>query len=101
MPGQALDELTEIANSKTPTLYTQVLADKAVVHVELARAEAALGGARAFLFGVVEDMWQTVSSGREPTKRQLALGHVAATQAVETGATAARTANTLAGGSSV
>jgi alkylation response protein AidB-like acyl-CoA dehydrogenase len=97
----ALDELTEIANSKTPTLYTQVLADKAVVHVELARAEAALGGARAFLYGIVEDMWQTVSSGREPAKRQLALGHVAATQAVETGATVARTANTLAGGSSI
>jgi alkylation response protein AidB-like acyl-CoA dehydrogenase len=97
----ALDELREVAQSKTPTLYTQVLADKAVVHMELARAEAALGGARAFLYRVVEDMWQTVSAAGMPSKRDLAMGHIAATQAVETGASVTRTANTLAGGNSI
>ena len=97
----ALDELLEIAQSKTPSLYTQVLADKAVVQVEFAHAEAALGGARSFLYDVVEEMWQTVSGGQPPTKRQLALGHIAATQATETAASVTRTANTLAGGSSI
>jgi alkylation response protein AidB-like acyl-CoA dehydrogenase len=97
----ALDELTEVAQSKVPSLYTAVLADKAVVQVELARAEAALGGARAFLYTVVEDMWQSVRAGRAPSGRQLAQGRLAAVQAVETGAAVARSANTLAGGSSI
>ena len=97
----ALDELGELAQSKTPSLYTQVLADKAVAQVELARCEAALGAARSFLYETVDDMWQTVSSGRTPTKRQLALGRIAAIHGVETGAVVTRTANTLGGGSSL
>ena len=97
----ALDELGELAQSKTPSLYTQVLADKAVAQVELARSEAALGAARSFLYETVDDMWQTVSSGRTPTKRQLALGRIAAIHGVETGASVTRTANTLGGGSSL
>lgn len=97
----ALDELNEVAQSKTPTLYSQVLADKSVVHIDYARAEAALGGARSFLYDSVEAMWRSVSSGRAPSKRDLAEGHIAATHAVETGASVTRTANTLAGGSSI
>ncbi len=97
----ALDDLAEIAQTKKPTLYNDVLADKAVVQVELARAEAALRGAHSFLYDTVEDIWQTVCAGRAPTKRQIALGRAAATHAAETGAAITRTANTLAGGSSI
>jgi alkylation response protein AidB-like acyl-CoA dehydrogenase len=43
----ALDDLTELAQTKVPSLYTEVLAEKAVAQVELARAEAALGSARS------------------------------------------------------
>jgi indole-3-acetate monooxygenase len=97
----ALDELVTLAQTKIPSLYTAVLADKAVVQVEFARAEAAIGGARSFLYDAVDDIWQSVSAGREVTRRQGALGRIAAIQAAETGATVARTANTLAGGSSI
>jgi alkylation response protein AidB-like acyl-CoA dehydrogenase len=97
----ALDELNELAQSKVPSLYTTVLADKPVAQVELARAEAALGGARSFLHGIVEDMWQSVCAGQAPTARQLALGRIAATHAAETSAVVTRTANALAGGSSI
>jgi len=97
----ALDELAELARQKKPTLYTDVLADKAVAQVELARAEAALGGARAFLFDTVEDIWRTVSAGRAPSGRQLALGRAAATNAAEIAAVVTRTASTLGGGSSI
>jgi alkylation response protein AidB-like acyl-CoA dehydrogenase len=97
----ALDDLAAIAQTKKPTLYNEVLADKAVVQVEMARAEAALGGARSFLYDTVEDIWQTVCAGRAPTKRQIALGRIAAMHAAETGAAVSRTANTLAGGSSI
>ncbi|MGH7503395.1 MAG: acyl-CoA dehydrogenase family protein [Longimicrobiales bacterium] len=97
----AIDELSELAQTKVPSLYNAVLADKAIAHVELARAEAALGGARSFLHDTVEDMWRTVSAGDAPTRRQLALGRIAANHAVETAATVTRTVNTLAGGSSI
>jgi alkylation response protein AidB-like acyl-CoA dehydrogenase len=97
----ALDELIELAQAKVPTLYTQVLAEKAAAHIELARTEAALGSARSFLYDTVEEMWQAVSSGRTPTNRQLAMGRAAATHAAETAATVTRTANALGGGSSI
>jgi alkylation response protein AidB-like acyl-CoA dehydrogenase len=97
----ALDELTELAQAKVPSLYSDVLAERPVAQVELARAETALGGARSFLYDTVEGMWQTVCAGRTPTKRQLALGRTAATHAAETAAAVTRTANMLGGGSSI
>ena len=98
---RALDDLIELAQAKVPSLYTTVLADKAVVQVELAKAEAALGAARAYLYDAVEDLWRTVSAGREPTPRQVAAGRLASTHAVETAASVARTACTLTGGSAI
>lgn len=97
----ALDELSEVARTKVPTMYMAPLADKAVVHIELARAEAALGGARAFLYELAGEMWDVVRGGRTPGARELALSRIAATQAAETGASVARIANTLAGGASI
>ena len=63
--------------------------------------EAALGGARSFLYDTVRDMWDTVCAGNTPTARQLALGRIAATHAAETGAVLSQRANTLVGGSSI
>jgi alkylation response protein AidB-like acyl-CoA dehydrogenase len=97
----ALDELTELAQTKIPSLSTVVLADKPVAQVQLSQAEAVLGGARSFLFDTVEDLWETVRDGNVPTTRQIALNRAAAVQAVETAATVTRTANILSGGSSI
>jgi indole-3-acetate monooxygenase len=97
----ALDELTEIAQTKVPTLYQTTLADRPVAQVEIARAEAALGAARAFLYDAVGDVWQSVSAGRAVTNRQLAFGRLATIHAAETGATVTRTVSMLAGGSSI
>ncbi|MET0619262.1 MAG: acyl-CoA dehydrogenase family protein, partial [Thermoanaerobaculia bacterium] len=97
----ALDELTEIAQKKAPTLYTQVLADKAATQIDFARAEAALGGARAFLFEAVEEIWETLRAGKTPTMRQIATGRIAASHAADTAAQVARTASTLTGGSAI
>jgi alkylation response protein AidB-like acyl-CoA dehydrogenase len=97
----ALDELTELAQTKVPSLYNTVLADRPMAQIEIARAEAALGAARSFLFDTVGDMWETVSAGHAPTMRQLALGRIATIQVAETAATVTRTINTLGGGSSI
>lgn len=97
----ALDEFTETAETKFPTLSQVPLADKPVVQIELARAEASLGGARSFLYDTVEDVYQTVSAGRQASMRQIALARAAAVQAVEAGAAVARTVNVLAGGGAI
>jgi alkylation response protein AidB-like acyl-CoA dehydrogenase len=97
----ALDELAGLAQTKVPSTYMGPLADRPAAQVQIARAEAGLGAARTFLYEVVGDVWASVSAGREPTARQLALGRIASTQAAETGAAIARTVNTLAGGSSI
>jgi alkylation response protein AidB-like acyl-CoA dehydrogenase len=97
----ALDELAQMAQSKMPTLYMSPLADRPMMQLELARAEAALGGARSFLYDTAQDMWNTVTAGTPVSSRQLALARIAASHAVETGADVARKANTLAGGSAI
>lgn len=97
----ALDELTELTQTKVPSMYMSVLADRPVAQVEIARAEVALGGARALLYAMVDEMWATVCAGRAVTARQIALIRSSATHVAETAASVTRTAATLAGGSSI
>jgi alkylation response protein AidB-like acyl-CoA dehydrogenase len=97
----AIDDLVEQAQVKTPTLYSGVLADKAVTHLEVARAEAALAAARAFLHSAVEDMWRMTLAGQPATPRQVALVRMASTHAAETGAAVARGMSRLAGGTAI
>lgn len=97
----ALDELTELAQSRVPTFSTTVLAERAVAHLDVARAETRLASARAFLYDSIDELWRTVSAGNQPTPRQVALNRMAALNAAEAGADVTRTVNTLAGGSSV
>jgi alkylation response protein AidB-like acyl-CoA dehydrogenase len=97
----ALDELEELAPSKTPALSMVPLSQKPVGQIEIARAEGELRAARALLYETVGDIWQTVSSGGDVSPRQEALCRIAANLASETGARIARLASTLAGGSAV
>lgn len=97
----AIDELVELAQTKVPSLNRVVLAEKPVAQVEVARAEAALGGARSYVYGTVREIWETVRGGGEPTLRQLANGRIAAMQAVETAANVTREMNVLAGGGAI
>jgi alkylation response protein AidB-like acyl-CoA dehydrogenase len=97
----ALDELIGLAATKVPSLYLEPLARRPAAQIDLARAEAALGGAQAFLSAATEAIWETVRAGGAPSGRQLARARAAQTQAVETAAAVTRTANTLAGGSAL
>ncbi len=97
----ALDELIALAQEKVPTLSTAPLADRPAAQLAVARAEAQLAAARAGLRASVDDLWDTVRSGRAPTPRQLAVNRAAANQAAETGAEITRMANRMAGGSSI
>ena len=97
----ALDDLIELAMEKTPTFSAAKMSEKPLTQIEIARAEGALGAARSFLYDAVDDAWQTVIADRELAPRQRAMVRIAALQAVETAAQVARTASTLAGGTSL
>jgi alkylation response protein AidB-like acyl-CoA dehydrogenase len=97
----ALDEVSQLAVSKTPTMSMTRLAEKPVTQVEIARSEGALGAARSYLYDTLDDIWETVVAGGQPTMRQRSLCRIASTQAVETASRVAHTASTLAGGTSV
>jgi alkylation response protein AidB-like acyl-CoA dehydrogenase len=97
----ALDELVGLAPTKLPTFSTAVLADRPVAQLELARAEASLGSARAFLHAAVDALWRALGAGQQPTPRQIALARIAAVQATEVGASVTRSAGVLAGGGAI
>lgn len=97
----ALDELTQLAPSKTPAMSMAPLSEKPVAQSQIARAEATLCAARAFMYDTVDDLWQTVVCQQEPSMRQRALLRAACNHATETAASVARTASTLAGSVSV
>ncbi len=97
----ALDEVSELAATKTPSMSMSRLAERPVGQIEIARAEGALGGARSFLYDAVDDVWQTVVAKFEPTMRQRSLCRIASNHATEVAAQVARTASTLAGSTSV
>jgi alkylation response protein AidB-like acyl-CoA dehydrogenase len=99
--GAAIDELSEIAASKTPVMSSAVLADKPVAQIEIARAEASMQAARSFLYDAVDDIWETLASGTPFTMRQEALVRAAAVNAAETSARITATLNTLGGSSSI
>jgi alkylation response protein AidB-like acyl-CoA dehydrogenase len=97
----ALDELTALAQSRVPTFSVAVLADRPAAQLGLARGEAALGAARAFLHASIEELWQAVKAGEQPTQRQVAQSRIAAAHACEVGASVTRSAGVLAGGSAI
>lgn len=97
----ALDEVTELAATKVPSDGATRLAEMPMGQIEIARAEGALGSARSFLYDAVDDVWQTVVAGAEPTMRQRSLCRIASTNATEVAALVARKASTLGGSNSV
>ena len=97
----ALDEITELAATKVPSMSMNRLADRPVGQVEIARAEGDLCAARSFLYDSVDDIWQTVGAGNQPTMRQRSLCRIASNHATEVAAKVTRTASTLGGSTSV
>lgn len=97
----ALDEMYELAGSKTPSMSMTPLTERPVAQVTMAQAEGELGAARAYLYDTVDDIWQTVLGEGTPSLRQEALCRIASNQATATSARVARIASTLAGSTSV
>jgi indole-3-acetate monooxygenase len=87
---RALDEVTELACTKTPVEARGLLKERASAQVQLGRAEAILGSGRLLLLDTVREAWQRCIDGRTHSLEQkaallLAMAHAmsSAVQAVE------------------
>jgi alkylation response protein AidB-like acyl-CoA dehydrogenase len=98
---RALDELVDLAQGKKPQYSSKTLAHSSFTQVELARAEAKLRAARAFLLDELGSAWATAQAGDEVTVAARTGIRLAATHAATVGAEVADTAFTVAGGTAV
>lgn len=103
----AIEVLMELAQAKTPTGSPSLLRERASVQSDIARAEALVRAARALVFEVAEELWETIGQTGETPMRlrasvRLACAHaaVSSVQAVDLmytagGATSLREENRL------
>jgi alkylation response protein AidB-like acyl-CoA dehydrogenase len=98
---RALDEITALAGEKRPQFSQRTLAQHPYTQIELARAEAGLRAARAFLLDEVAAAWDRCVAGDPVTLDQRVRIRLAGANAAQQAAHAADTAYTLAGGTSV
>ena len=98
---RAVDELLLLAGAKTPTGSRRRLAERATVQADVARAEAGLRSARAFLFEAMADAWADAVAGNDiSTDRRTAL-RLAATHATRTSADVVTAMYEAGGGTSI
>jgi indole-3-acetate monooxygenase len=93
----ALDEVAAIAGGHTSITGGPRLADRAHVQIELAKAEAGLRSARAFLYETTEEAYDLLVSGGELDVKMRALLRLGATHAAQAGAAATRAAYVMCG----
>jgi alkylation response protein AidB-like acyl-CoA dehydrogenase len=97
----AIDAFVALAEAKTPMGSAVKLKDKPAAQIDLARAEALVCSARAFLFGSVEEVWAEVDSDKIPSLRQRALVRIAAAKAAEASVQAVDLLFNAAGGTAL
>lgn len=97
----ALDEVTELAQGKKPLFSSRTLSQSGSMQAELAKAEAMLRSARAFLHDELHTAWETAACGGRvdvPTRARIRLACVNASTSA---AKATDAAYTMAGGTAV
>jgi indole-3-acetate monooxygenase len=79
----AIEALKELAASKTAAGQTSLLRERPAIQTDVARAEACVRSARAFMNEVVGEVWESALGGKPPTTEQRAWLRLAATDGVQ------------------
>ena len=93
----AIDHFVDLAENKTPRLAGSSLRERPRAQLAVAQAEAALRSARAFVFEVVQDEWETVVAGGVCNRRQRALVRLACSHACQEASGAVELIHSAAG----
>jgi alkylation response protein AidB-like acyl-CoA dehydrogenase len=97
----ALDAAVDMAQGKVPLLEASPLATDALFHHDLARADAALGAARALLGDVTSQLWERAAAGGEAVLDERARARAAAAWATDVALSTVEFAYRAGGGGSV
>lgn len=93
----ALDEVIAMASKRKSITGAPALADRPHVQIELAKAEAQLRSARAFLYETTDRAYETLEAGGELDLEMRTLLRLGASNAAKVGADVARMAYTISG----
>lgn len=97
----ALDEFTEVATAKKPVQSSRTLSQSGWTQAELARAEAGLRAARAFLHDELGRAWVTAQAGGRVDIAARGRIRLACVHAADAATKATDAAYTMAGGTAV
>ncbi|MGH7308448.1 MAG: acyl-CoA dehydrogenase family protein [Candidatus Rokuibacteriota bacterium] len=97
----AIDEFVALANAKIPRSSSDLLRERSMVQARVGEAEALLRAGRAFLFDVVQEMWETVHAREFVTERQRSDLRMAMTHAAQSAAQATHMVCAAAGTTSI
>jgi alkylation response protein AidB-like acyl-CoA dehydrogenase len=97
----AIDDLVDLAATKTPAGGRRALAERPTTQSQLARADAALRAGRSFLHEAIEAAWSEASDRGEVTTERRAAVRMASTNAAAAAAAAVDAAYDLGGGTSI
>jgi alkylation response protein AidB-like acyl-CoA dehydrogenase len=98
---RAIDELVALAGDKTPQASSKTLAQRPATQEAVARAEASLRGARAFVMEAIAAAWASAQHSAGISVDERADLRLAATHAVHTAASVVDRLYTQAAGSAV
>jgi alkylation response protein AidB-like acyl-CoA dehydrogenase len=98
---RAIDELLALAGGKTPMNIGSKLAERPLTQYEIGRAEAILRSARAWMYEVMDEIWEKAVAGEEITAKDRAMVRSACAHAALESVRAVEIAYTLGGGSSI
>lgn len=93
----ALDEIRALAGGRESITGAPVLADRAYVQIEVARAEAAIRSARAFFFETAEQAFETLRGGDALDIQMRNLLRLSSTHAARVGMEVAQAAYRISG----
>jgi alkylation response protein AidB-like acyl-CoA dehydrogenase len=96
-----IDELLDLANTKTPSYTVKTLRDRSVVQSQVAQAEAKLGAARAYLHEALQQVWDGAVQGQTITPQQKVKVQLATTHAVVASAEAVDLVHAASGTSGI
>jgi alkylation response protein AidB-like acyl-CoA dehydrogenase len=97
----AIDEVLDLARTKTPFGMPSTLATRATTQVAVCEALALARSARALLVQETDRLWQAVQLGESPTAEQRGILRIATTHATGAAAAAVDRAYTVAGSSAI
>lgn len=97
----AIDEIAAMAGGRVAITGAPKLADRSYVRIEVAKAEAALRSARAFMYDTTDEVWQSILAGDAVTPEQVALLRLTAVEAARVGNAVVQSMFGLAGTTAV